>query len=149
MRIELLFSTANEGKYLFKGDDICTAAWAMLDEAVKTYPDKDQYQLLKTELAKQKDRHYWTWKRINCDLKLKPKFAERLKLWDFIHPKAFTSKTNPGKTFIELFERNGSVFMLKTRTWIGTDILRLEFILCHLDKQRHLLTDLYTGKVDF
>ena len=149
MKIELLFSTANEGKYLYKGEDISTAIWAMLDEAMEFRSNEEYYKLIKTELDNQRDRHYWTWERINEDWGLSPEFAERLKPTDFVYPRTFTPKTKVGEAFIELIEKDDSVFMMKARTWIGTDKLRLEFILCHLDKRQQLLTDFYAGMVDF
>ena len=54
MKIELLFSTANKGKYMFKGEDLSTAAWAMLEDAAQIYPNDEHCILLKTELEKTK-----------------------------------------------------------------------------------------------
>ncbi|WP_319591788.1 hypothetical protein [uncultured Draconibacterium sp.] len=149
MKIELLFSAANKGKYMFKGEDLSNAASAMLDEAQQTFPDNEHYKLLRTELQKQKDPHYWTWERINYDWDISTDFAERLKPLDFVYPRTFTAKTKVGEAFIELFELADSVFLMHARTWIGTDKLRLEFIPCNLDTRRQLLADFYAGMVDF
>ena len=149
MKIELLFSTANKGKYLYKGEDISTAIRAMLDEVMEYRSDDEYLKLIKTELNQQNDRHYWTWERITEDWELSPEFAESLKPLDFVYPRTFMPKTKLGEAFIELIENDDSVFMMIARTWIGTDTLRLEFILCHLDHRTKLLTDAYAGKLDF
>ena len=70
MKIELHFNTVNEGKYLFRGEDISTAIWAMLDETMKYHPEEVHCKLIKTELDKQNDRHFWTWKRLTGECNL-------------------------------------------------------------------------------
>nr|WP_319271350.1 hypothetical protein [uncultured Draconibacterium sp.] len=148
MKTELLFRTANKEKYLYDGDDISKAAWAMLEDAVLASPDNDYYKHLKSKLEKQNEQYEWIWKRINYHWELNPDFAKSLKPLDFVFPKSFTPKTKVGEAFIQLFEHDNSLFLLYSRERIGNDTMQLQFILCHLDKRQQLLTDFNAGEID-
>ncbi|WP_297094682.1 hypothetical protein [uncultured Draconibacterium sp.] len=149
MQIELLFRTANKELYLNQRHDFSVAAWALLEDSVVAEPDNDYYKRLKTKLPKQKDLYSWVWKRINTDWAITPDIAKSYKPLDFVYPRTFTPKTKTGKALIMLFEHDDSVFMMNAQTWIGTDLLRLEFILCHIDKKEKLLADYNAGKLNF